>query len=247
MSHVCDVFERRGLLVKHMAQQLSDIVAAVEERPKRAREDYGADDGKAFKCRWCAIKYTVYAWLQKHTEKQLTRGAMKPQDVSGSDGEAEQEEQDKREFVCYRCQRVLKSKTWPTRHKYEPTSNTNSEDSDVAKQSVTVACSICRKQYHYRWLPQRIPTKHLGHDESLRPQPRVKPKRKVVRAEAQAQSEVSESLESAGRDNGERPPKRLRVVRHTEGKEGMDNVCGGNSSVYKQWCSLVWHTRTPRQ
>ncbi|CCD20622.1 hypothetical protein, conserved [Trypanosoma vivax Y486] len=89
-------------------------------------------------------------------------------------------------------------------------------------------------------------TKHPGHDESLRPQPRAKPKRKEMRSEAQSQGEGSGSLGSAGDGDGdaERPRKRPRLGRHTEEEEGREYVCGRCGSAYKQWYSLVWHTRT---
>ncbi|CCD21030.1 hypothetical protein, conserved in T. vivax [Trypanosoma vivax Y486] len=178
--HVCGVdFERRGLLVEHMATHPPDVVPTVEERPKRAREEDTPNGGNALKCHWCAKKCAPHAWLwrhmlQKHPEKQLSRGCEEAQDALVSDGEAEQEEQEQTEFACQQCHRVLKSKTWLTRHKCEPTSIINSEDSDVAGQSVTAACPICSKEYHYRWLLRHMLTKHPGHDESLRPQPRAR-------------------------------------------------------------------------
>ncbi|KAH8617208.1 hypothetical protein ERJ75_000397100 [Trypanosoma vivax] len=192
--------------------------------------------------------------LQKHPEKQLSSGPKEAQDAPNSDGEAGQEEQEQTEFVCQQCHRVLKSKTWLTRHKCEPTSIINSEDSNVAEQSVTAACPICSKEYHYRWLLRHMLTKHPGHNEPLRPQPRAKPKRKEMSIGAQSQGEGSGSLESAGDGDGdaERPRKRPRVGRHTEEEEGRGHVCGRCGSAYKQWYSLVWHTRThhertPRQ
>ncbi|CCD19690.1 hypothetical protein, conserved [Trypanosoma vivax Y486] len=89
-------------------------------------------------------------------------------------------------------------------------------------------------------------TKHRGHDESLRPQPRANHKRKEMRSEVQTQGEGSVSLGSPGGGDMdvERPRKRLRVGRHTEGEEGKHYVCGRCGSEYKQWCSLVWHART---
>ncbi|CCD19780.1 hypothetical protein, conserved [Trypanosoma vivax Y486] len=89
-------------------------------------------------------------------------------------------------------------------------------------------------------------TKHPGHDESLRPQPRAKPKRKEMRTEAQAQGEGSGPLQPAGDGDVdvERPRKRHRLGRHTEEEEGRDYVFGRCGSAYKQWYSLVWHTRT---
>ncbi|KAG8341776.1 hypothetical protein TRVL_07393 [Trypanosoma vivax] len=89
-------------------------------------------------------------------------------------------------------------------------------------------------------------TKHPRHDEPSRPQPRAKPKRKEMGTEAQTQGEASGSLESTGDGDGEeeRPRKRPRVGRHTEEEEGRDYVCGRCGSAYKQWYSLVWHTRT---
>ncbi|KAH8619890.1 hypothetical protein ERJ75_000127200 [Trypanosoma vivax] len=252
--HVCgDDFERRGLLVEHMATHPPDEAPTVEERPKRPREEDTADDGNALKCPRCAKKYAAHAWLrkhmlQKHTEKQLSRGGEEAQDAPVSDGEAEQEEQEQKEFVCQQCHRVLESKTWLTRHKCEPTSIINSEDSNVAEQSVTAACPICSKEYHYRWLLRHMLTKHPGHDESLRPQPRAKPKRKEMRSEAQSQGEGSGPLGSAGDgdvDAGvERPRKRPWLGRRTEGEEGRDYVHGRCGSAYKQWYSLVWHART---
>ncbi|KAH8609799.1 hypothetical protein ERJ75_001165100 [Trypanosoma vivax] len=91
-------------------------------------------------------------------------------------------------------------------------------------------------------------TKRPGHDESLRPQSHAKAKRKEMRSEAQSQGERSGPLGSAGDGDGdaeeERPRKRPRVGRHTEEEEGRDYVCGRCGSAYKQWYSLVWHTRT---
>ncbi|KAH8617515.1 hypothetical protein ERJ75_000362800 [Trypanosoma vivax] len=154
--HVCgEDFERRGLLVEHMATHTPDVLPTVEERPKRPREEDTADDGNALKCPWCAKKYTAHAWLRKHMlqkrpQEQLSSGPKEAQDAPVSDGEAEQEEQEQKEFVCRQCHRVLKSKTWLTRHRCEPTSIINSEDSNVAEQSVTAACPIYCKEYHYR-------------------------------------------------------------------------------------------------
>ncbi|CCD19515.1 reverse transcriptase (RNA-dependent DNA polymerase), partial [Trypanosoma vivax Y486] len=249
--HVCgEDFERRGLLVEHMAQRPPDVVPTVEERPKRLRKEDTPDDGNTLKCPWRARKYVAHAWLrkhmlQKHPEKQLSRGGEEAQDAPGIDGEAWQEELELKEFVCQQCHRVLKSKTWLTRHKCEPTSIIKSEDSNVAEQSVAAARPICSKEYHYRCLLRHMLTKHPGHNESLRPQPRAKPKRKEMRSEAQSQGEGSVSLCSPGggdRD-AERPRKRHRVGCRTEWTEGRDYVCGRCGSAYKQWYSLVWHTR----
>ncbi|KAH8608928.1 hypothetical protein ERJ75_001238800 [Trypanosoma vivax] len=156
--------------------------------------------------------------VQKHPEKQLSSGAAKVQDAPDSDGEAEQEDKQQKEFVCQQCHRVLQSKAWLTRHKCEPTSITNSEGSNVAEQPVTAARPICGKECHYRWLLRHMLTKHPGHDESLRPQPRAKPKRKETRTEARAQAEWSVMLGSAGDGDGdaERPRKRRQLGRRTE-------------------------------
>nr|CCD15538.1 unnamed protein product [Trypanosoma congolense IL3000] len=160
-----------------------------------------------------------------------------------SDGEPVQEEQ---KFVCQKCDRVLKSRTWLTRHKCTPSSNPNSENSTVAEQSDTAACTTCSKQYHYKWLLRQIMEKHTGHDESLRPQPRAKPKRKTMRSEAPAQGGGGWTVESVGGGDGERerPRKRPRMGRHKEGEEERDYVCGRCDSAYRQWYSLVWHTPT---
>ncbi|KAH8616267.1 hypothetical protein ERJ75_000491500 [Trypanosoma vivax] len=134
--HVCGGdFERRGLLVEHMATHPADVVITDTKRPKRPREENTADDGNALKCPRCAKKYTAHAWLRKHMlqkrpERQLSRGGAAGQDALVSDGEAEQEEQQHTEFVCQRCHRVLKGKTWLTRHKCEPNSIINSEGSN---------------------------------------------------------------------------------------------------------------------
>ncbi|CCD18690.1 hypothetical protein, conserved [Trypanosoma vivax Y486] len=228
-----------------------DVVPIVEERPKRPREEDAADVGNALEYLWHARKYTARAWLrkhmlQKHPEKHLSRGGEEAQDAPVSDGEAGQEEQEQREFVCQQCHRVLKSKFWLTRHKCEPTSIINSEDSNVAEQSVTAACPICGKEYHYRWLLRHMLTKHPGHDESLRPQPRARPKRKEMRSEAQTQGEGSGPLGSAGGGDvdEEKPRKRRRSGRRTESEEGRQYVCGRCGSACKQWCSFVWHART---
>ncbi|KAH8608738.1 hypothetical protein ERJ75_001272700 [Trypanosoma vivax] len=124
-----------------MAQHRPDVVSTVEERPKRPREEDTADEGNTLKCPWCAKQYAAHAWLrkhmtQKHPEKHLSRGDAEAQDAPDSDGEAMQEEQEQTEFVCQQCHRVLKSKTWLTRHKCEATSIINSEDSTVAEQPV---------------------------------------------------------------------------------------------------------------
>ncbi|KAG8340131.1 hypothetical protein TRVL_09042 [Trypanosoma vivax] len=241
-------FERRGPLAEHMAKHPPDVVPGVEERPKRAREEDTPDDGNALKCPWRAKKCTAHAWLrkhmlQKHPEKQLSRGDAEAQAAPVSDGEEGQEEQQKKEFVCQQCHRVLKSKTWLSRHKGEATSIINSEGSNVAEQSVTAACPICSKEYRYRRLLRHMLTKHPGHDEPSRPQPRAQPKRKEVRTEAQTQVEGSGSLTSAGGGDVERPRKGHRLGRHTEEEEGRDYVCGRCGSACKKWCSLVWHTR----
>ncbi|KAH8607727.1 putative Reverse transcriptase (RNA dependent DNA polymerase) [Trypanosoma vivax] len=60
--HVCgEDFERRGLLVEHMATHPPDAVPTVEERPKRGRKEDATDDGNTLKCRWRARKYTTHA------------------------------------------------------------------------------------------------------------------------------------------------------------------------------------------
>ncbi|KAH8610317.1 hypothetical protein ERJ75_001114400 [Trypanosoma vivax] len=234
---VCgDDFERRVQLVEHMATHPPDVVPIVEERPKRPREEDATDVGNALEYLWHARKYTAHAWLrkhmlQKHPEKQLSSGP-KAQDTPDSDGKAGQEEQEQREFVCQQCHRVLKSKTWLTRHKCEPTSIINSEGSNVAEQSVTVARPICRREYHYRWLLRHMLTKHPGHDESLRPQPRAKPKRKEMRSEAQSQGEGSGPLEPAGGGDGdaERPRKRPEWVATQKRKKG-EIMCVAGAAV----------------
>ncbi|KAH8619578.1 putative Zinc finger C2H2 type [Trypanosoma vivax] len=74
--HVCgEDFERRGLLVEHMATHPPDVVPTVEKRPKRPREDDTADDGNALKCPWCAKKYTAHAWLRKHMLQKHRRSS----------------------------------------------------------------------------------------------------------------------------------------------------------------------------
>ncbi|KAH8616245.1 hypothetical protein ERJ75_000499000 [Trypanosoma vivax] len=253
--HVCgEDFERRGLLVDNMAQHPPDVVPNVEEQPKRPREEDTDDDGNALKCPWRAKPYTVHAcvrrgMIRKHPEKQLWNGPTKAHNAPVSNGEPGQEELGQTESVCQQCHRVLKSKTWLTRHKRETTSIINSEDSNVAEQSVTVTRPICSKEYHYRWLLRHVLTKHPGHDESLRPQPRAKPKRNEMRIEAQTQGEGSGSLESAGDGDveRERARKRPRLERRTEEEEGRDYVCGRRGSAYKQWYSLIWHARTHRK
>ncbi|KAH8617113.1 hypothetical protein ERJ75_000410200 [Trypanosoma vivax] len=175
----------------HVATHTPDVVPTVEERPKRAREE-DTTDGSKRKCRWCAKKCTRHARLwkemvQNNPEKQLSRGNTETQGAPDSDGETGQEEQERTKFVCQQGHRVLKSKTWLTRHKKETNSIINSEDSNVAEQPVTVACPICSKEYHYRWLLRHMLTKHPHRDESLRPQPRAKPARTETRTEAQTQ------------------------------------------------------------
>ncbi|KAG8339359.1 hypothetical protein ERJ75_001043000 [Trypanosoma vivax] len=116
--HVCgEDFERRGLLVEHMATHPADVAPTVGERPKRPREEDTADDGNTLECPWRAKKYTAHAWLrehmlQKHPTKQLLRGPKEAQNAPDSEGEAVQEEQEQTEFVCQQCHRVLQSKTW---------------------------------------------------------------------------------------------------------------------------------------
>ncbi|KAG8341708.1 hypothetical protein TRVL_07460 [Trypanosoma vivax] len=153
--HVCgEDIERRGLLVEHMVTHPPDVVPTVEERPKRPREEDTAEDGNALKCPWCAKNYTAHAWLrkhmlQKHPEKQLSSDPKEAQDTPNKDGEAEQEEK-QQEFVCQQCRRVLKSKTWVTRHKCEEAYIINSGESDAEEQPVTVARPICGKECRYR-------------------------------------------------------------------------------------------------
>ncbi|CCD19852.1 retrotransposon hot spot protein, putative, partial [Trypanosoma vivax Y486] len=232
--HVCgEYFERRELLEERMATHPPDVVPTVEERPKRPREEDTADDGNALKCPWCAKKYTAHAWLrkhmlQKHPEKQLSRGGEEAQDGLVSDGEAEQEEQQQTEFVCQQCHRVLMSKTWLTRHRCEATVIINSEDSNVAGQPVTVECPISRKEYHYKLLVRHALTKHPRHDELSRPQHMPQPKRKEMRSEAQSQGEGSGPPEPAGDGDGdaERAQQRRSVGRQTKEEEGRDYVCG---------------------
>ncbi|KAH8609747.1 hypothetical protein ERJ75_001174200 [Trypanosoma vivax] len=176
-----------------MEQCTPDVVPTVEERPKRDREEDATDDGNAIKCPWCARKNAAHAWLrrhmtQKHPEKQLSSGPNGAQDAPESDGYAAQEEQEEKQFVCQQCRRVLKSKTWLTRHKCEAASIMNSEGSNIVEQSVTVVRPICSKEYHYRWLLRHMLTKHLGHDDSLRSQPRVKPARE--RSQKKVESDV---------------------------------------------------------
>ncbi|KAH8614738.1 hypothetical protein ERJ75_000657300 [Trypanosoma vivax] len=65
-----------------------------------------------------------------------------------------------------------------------------------------------------------------------------------MRIEAQAQARGGVSLESAEGEDVERPRKRPRLGRHTEGEVGGDYVRGRCGNAYKQWYSLVWHTRT---
>ncbi|KAH8612257.1 hypothetical protein ERJ75_000907800 [Trypanosoma vivax] len=164
--------------------------------------------------------------MQKRPEKQLLSGAAEAQDAPGSDGEAGQEAQGKDEFVREQCHRVLESRAWLNRHKCEAASNINSADSNVAEWPVTAARSISGKECRYRRLLRHMLAKRPGRDESLRPQPRAKPKRKEMRTEARAQGEWSGPLESTGDGgvNGERPRKRRRVGCHTEWKEGRDHV-----------------------
>ncbi|KAH8619459.1 hypothetical protein ERJ75_000158100 [Trypanosoma vivax] len=178
-------FERWVLLVEHMAKRPPDAVPPVEQSPKRAREEDVTADGNALEYRWRARKCTAHAWLrqhiiQKHQKKKLSRGAAEAQDApdNDGDGEAEQEGQKEREFECQQCHRVLKNKARFTRHKCEATSDINSEGSNVAEQSVTATRPICSKEYRYRWLLRHMLAKHPRHDESLRPKPRAKLKRR---------------------------------------------------------------------
>ncbi|KAH8605822.1 hypothetical protein ERJ75_001583800 [Trypanosoma vivax] len=182
--HACSYdFERRGLLVEHVAQHSPDVVPTVEERPKRAMEEDAPDDGNMFQRRWCAKKYAAQAWLRKHMlqkrpEKQLSSGPADVQDAPDSDGDAAQERPEQKEFVCQQCNRVLKSKTWLTRHKCETTSIINSEGANVAEQPGTAASPIFSDECRYRWLLRHMLAKRPRHDESLCPQPRAKPKRR---------------------------------------------------------------------
>ncbi|KAH8604590.1 hypothetical protein ERJ75_001702200 [Trypanosoma vivax] len=107
-------------------------------------------------------------------------------------------------------------------------------------------CPICSKECHYRWLLRHMLTKHPGHDESLRPQPRARPKRKGMTTEDQSQGEGSGPLGRAGNGDGgkERPRKRPRVGHHTAEEEGRDYVCGRSGSVCGWRYSLCWHART---
>ncbi|KAH8608934.1 hypothetical protein ERJ75_001268500 [Trypanosoma vivax] len=99
-----------------MAQRPPDVVPTVEQRPKMTREEDTPDDGKMLKCPWSAKKYTAHAWMRKHMmqkrqEKQPLSGTTEAQDAPDSDGEAEQEEQQQKVFICQQYHRVLKSKT----------------------------------------------------------------------------------------------------------------------------------------
>ncbi|KAH8616323.1 hypothetical protein ERJ75_000494800 [Trypanosoma vivax] len=153
------------------------------------------------KCFRYAKKYTAHAWLRKHMlqkqrEKQLSTGETKDQDAPVGDGEPTQEGPEDTEFVCHKCHRVLKSKTWLSRHKCEASSIIHSKNSNELEQSVTAACPICSKECRYRWLLRHMRTRHPGYAESLRPQPRAKPKRKDMTSKARARGEWSVSLES---------------------------------------------------
>ncbi|KAH8613105.1 hypothetical protein ERJ75_000834900 [Trypanosoma vivax] len=94
-------------------------------------------------------------------------------------------------------------------------------------------CHGCARRYaaHAR-LRKHMLQKHLGHDESLRPQPRAKPKRKEMRTEAQSQGEGSGPLGPAGDGDvdAERPRKRPRLVRHTDDEEG-EIMCVADAEV----------------
>ncbi|CCD20264.1 hypothetical protein, conserved [Trypanosoma vivax Y486] len=202
---------------------------------------------------WCAKKYAAHAWLrkqmlQKHPEKQLSRGGEEAQDTPDGDGEAKQEEHEQKEFVCRQCHRVLKCKTWLTSHKCEATSIINSEGSNVEEQSVTAARPICSKECHYRWLLRHMLSKHPGHDESLRPQPRAKPERKEMRTKAQSQGDGSGSLEPAGCGDVdvERPRKRPRVGRHTEEEEERDYVFQIRRRVQTVVLAALAHAHAPK-
>ncbi|KAG8339663.1 hypothetical protein TRVL_09509 [Trypanosoma vivax] len=160
--------QRRGLLVGHMAQHPPDVLVVVEEIIKISREDEAIGDGNALERRLHAKQCALYAWLrkhmvQKHPEKQLSSGGMEKQDALDSESGAAQKGHEK-EFVCQSCNRVLMSKTWLTRHKYEVITNINSNVLNVAKRSVTVACPICSKENHYTWLLRHMLSKHPGHD-----------------------------------------------------------------------------------
>ncbi|CCD21051.1 hypothetical protein, conserved, partial [Trypanosoma vivax Y486] len=150
-------FELRGTLVGNMAEHPPDAVPAVEERPTRAGEEDSVDNEEMLKCAWCEKTNTAHAWLrnhmlQKHPENKLSSGPKEAQEQPVSDGEAEKDEQEQKEFVCQQCHRVLESGRWLARHKCEPTSIINSDGSSVAAQSVKVTCPICSKEWHYRWL-----------------------------------------------------------------------------------------------
>ncbi|KAG8347352.1 hypothetical protein TRVL_01811 [Trypanosoma vivax] len=232
-----DALERRGLLARRKGKHPKDELPTLEQLPWRTREEDRDDDGCVPNCRWREKQRNLFGRtkariIQKHPEKQLSSDPKEVQDAPDSDGEAKQEEQCEKEFVCQQCRRVLKSKAWLTRHKCEPTSIINSEDSSVAEQPVTAARPICGKEYHYRRLRRRMLTEHPGHDESLRPRPRVKLKRNETRTGAQSQGEGSGSLESAGgRDvDVERPRKRSRLGRHTDDEEG-EIMCVADAEV----------------
>ncbi|KAH8613512.1 hypothetical protein ERJ75_000781500 [Trypanosoma vivax] len=184
--------------------------ARSERLPQRVRSDCLEETkgeastqevGRMCRCR--SKKNTARArfqrhMLQTHPEKQLSRGGERDQEAPDRDSETEREEQRQTEFACQQCHRVLKNKTWFTKDKCEPTSDINSEDSHVEEQSVATACPICSKESRYRWLLCHVLAKHPCHDESSRPQPRAKLKRKETRSEAQSQGEASGPLESAG-------------------------------------------------
>ncbi|KAG8340151.1 hypothetical protein TRVL_09020 [Trypanosoma vivax] len=151
-----------------------DCALALTKQARRAALTHK----NGYTCHGCARRYAAHAWLrkqmlQKHPEKQPSRGGEEAQDTPDSDGETVQEEQEQKEFVCRQRLRVLKSNKWLTRQRCEPASIIRSEASNVEEQSVTAACPICSKEYHYRWLQRHMLTKHPCYDEPFRPRPRT--------------------------------------------------------------------------
>ncbi|KAG8339526.1 hypothetical protein TRVL_09644 [Trypanosoma vivax] len=90
--------------------------------------------------------------------------------------------------------------------------------------------------------------KSPGHAESLRPQPRAKPKRKEMVTLTQTRGEENGSLKPARGGHVDvdvvKPRKRRWLGRHTEEEEARRYVCNSCKTERRQWYSVVWHART---
>ncbi|KAG8342890.1 hypothetical protein TRVL_06273 [Trypanosoma vivax] len=88
------------------------------------------------------------------------------------------ERPDEKEFVCPQWHHDLKRQTNLAAPKCETSSIINSEDSNVAEQSVTTRSPICSEGWKTRRLLRHMLKRRPGREAPLRPQTRVKHRRK---------------------------------------------------------------------